>query len=154
MTNESNLWLQLKRNLPSNTIATRIESRSGGGIPDVHILWEGLPFWVELKTTKSNAIKISPHQIAWNYKYYASGGLNFFLVKHLSSRKLFLFGGDQGARLASQGLCDSASFCILNLCDFASFFASLRPIVLDHYKNQAKENPEPWLRARKKLASC
>ena len=65
---ESNLWKQMKRNLPSNMIATRIENRNGGGIPDVHFLWYGLPFWCELKTTKSNAVNISPHQVAWNYK--------------------------------------------------------------------------------------
>ena len=38
---ESNLWKQMKRNLPSNMIATRIENRNGGGIPDVHFLWGG-----------------------------------------------------------------------------------------------------------------
>ena len=130
---ETNLWSQLKKNLPSNTIATRLENRSGGGIPDVHILWDGMPFWLELKTTKNNKVKISPHQIAWNYKYSVNGGLNFFLVKHLSSKELFLFRGDQGARLLDQGLCDLAPFYTLRLCDFASFFASLRPIIKNHY---------------------
>ena len=125
----------MRSHLPSNMIATRIENRVGGGIPDVHLLWDGLPFWIELKTTKNNTVKISPQQIAWNYKYSVNGGLNFFLVKHLFWSDLFLFRGDQGSRLLDQGLCDLADpFSTLRLCDFASFFASLRPIVLAHYK--------------------
>jgi hypothetical protein len=142
MTPEANLWQQLKKNLPSNTIATRVENRNGGGIPDVHMLWDSLPFWMELKTTKNNSVKISPHQIAWNYSYSLKGGLNFFLVKSLSSKNLFLFRGDQGARLLEKGLCDLAPFYTLRLCDFASFFVALRPIVVCHYKKKLeKENP-------------
>ena len=132
----------MRSNLPSNMIATRIENRVGGGIPDVHLLWSGLPFWIELKTTKNSSVKISPHQIAWNYKYSVNGGLNFFLVKHLFWGDLFLFRGDQGPRLLDQGLCDLAPFYTLRVCDFASFFAALRPIVMDHYKKKLeKENP-------------
>ena len=142
MTPESNLWTQLKKNLPSKTIATRIENRTGGGLPDVHLLWNGLPFWIELKTTKNNRVKISPQQIAWNYSYSLNGGLNFFLVKCLSSKNLFLFRGNQGPSLLDLGLCDSASHCVLRSCDFASFFATLRPIIVDHYTKQLeKENP-------------
>ena len=124
-------------------IATRIENRVGGGIPDVHLLWDGLPFWMELKTTKNNTIKISPQQIAWNYKYSVNGGLNFFLVKHLFWSDLFLFRGDQGSRLLDQGLCDLAPFYTLRVCDFTSFFASLRPIVLAHYKKKLETVPAP-----------
>jgi len=94
------------------------------------MVWEGLPFWVELKTTKNNTIKISPNQIAWNMAYSARGGLNFYLVKSLSLNKLFLFRGDQGASILDQGLCDSA----LLVCGSASqLFAALRPFLIDHY---------------------
>jgi len=110
MTNESNLWLQLKRNLPSNTIATRIENRTGGGIPDVHLLWSGLPFWMELKTTKNKRVNLSPQQIAWNTAYSRSGGLSFILVKHLSSGALFLFRGSKASEVGRSGLDTEAEF--------------------------------------------
>ena len=38
---------------------TRIESSTGLGIPDVHIVWDGLPFWLELKVAKVNAVRVS-----------------------------------------------------------------------------------------------
>ena len=129
---ESNFWNLIRNNLPKKCHATRIENKHGGGIPDVHMVWEGLPFWIELKTTKNNTIKISPNQIAWNMAYSARGGLNFYLVKSLSLNKLFLFRGDQGASILDQGLCVSALF----VCESASqMFASLRPLLLDHYIN-------------------
>ena len=71
---ESNLWKQMRSHLPSNMIATRIENRVGGGIPDVHLLWDGLPFWMELKTTKQHHKNLTS-TIAWNYKYSINGGL-------------------------------------------------------------------------------
>lgn len=63
-----------------------------------------MPFWAELKVTKGNVVRISPHQVAWNMAYYARGGLSFFLVKSLASRSLFLFEADQGPALARGGL--------------------------------------------------
>jgi len=101
---EANFWTQIRNNLPKNSFATRIENKHGGGVPDVHIVWDGLPFWMELKTTKSNAVKVSPHQVAWNMAYFARGGANFFLVKRALERDLFLFRGDAGPDLASCGL--------------------------------------------------
>ena len=59
---------------------------------------------MELKTTKTNAIKISPHQIAWNYAYCKSGGVSFYLVHPLSSPHLYLFDGVHGRELAKSGL--------------------------------------------------
>jgi hypothetical protein len=46
-----------------------------------HMVWDGLPFWCELKVSKGNAVKVSPHQVAWNMAYWARGGSNFFLSK-------------------------------------------------------------------------
>ena len=83
---------------------TRIENKHGGGVPDVHVVADGVPFWLELKVSKSNAVKLSPHQIAWNMAYYSRGGANFFLVKSASTKDVYLFGGDQGPRLLEKGL--------------------------------------------------
>ena len=65
---------------------------------------ESIPFWVELKITKTNAINISAQQIAWNYAYCKSGGVSFYLLHPLSSPHLYLFGGDQGRGLVMHGL--------------------------------------------------
>ena len=79
-------------------------------MPDVHVVWAGLVFWLELKTTKNNTVRISPQQIAWNTAYSRSGGLSFILVKHLSSGDLFLFRGARALDIATSGLAAEAEF--------------------------------------------
>ena len=101
---ETLLWNKLKEKIPPHWNTTRIENRYGGGVPDVHICAEGCSFWVELKVTKTNRLNISSHQVAWNYAYYKSGGVSFFLVHPLSSPNLYLFGGDHGRELVKHGL--------------------------------------------------
>jgi hypothetical protein len=90
--------------MPKSWHTTRIENRFGGGIPDVHVCAEGLPFWIELKTTKTNRVNVSAHQVAWNFAYSQSGGVSFFLVAALSSTNLYLFDGVHGRGLAEHGL--------------------------------------------------
>ena len=90
--------------MPKSWNTTRIENRFGGGIPDVHVCAEGLPFWIELKTTKTNRVNVSAHQVAWNFAYAQSGGVSFFLVVALSSSNLYLFDGVHGRGLAEHGL--------------------------------------------------
>ena len=68
------------------------------------MVWDGLPFWLELKVTKGNTAKISAHQIAWHMAYYARGGKSFFLVKALSSGHLYLFSGEKGPDLLEKGV--------------------------------------------------
>jgi hypothetical protein len=79
-------------------------------VPDVHFAWSGLVFWMELKTTKNNTVRISPQQIAWNTAYSRNGGLSFILVKHLSSGDLFLFEGAQSLEIGRNGLRTGALF--------------------------------------------
>ena len=101
---EANFWTTIRNSLPKKAFATRIENKHGGGVPDVHVVWDGLAFWLELKVSKSNAVNLSPHQIAWNMAYYARGGLSFFLVKRAVDNHLFLFDPTQGPALARSGL--------------------------------------------------
>ena len=123
---EANFWNTLRSNLPKKAFATRIENVHGGGVPDVHIVWDGLPFWFELKTTKGNAVKVSSHQAAWHMAYYARGGLSFFLVKALSTKDIYLFGGDQGPSVLEQGC---LAPCVLRVDSPASLFCALRPVL-------------------------
>ena len=100
----------MRRNLPKGSYPTRIENRHGGGVPDVHLTWSGLVFWLELKTTKNNSVRLSPQQIAWNTAYSRNGGLSFILVKHLSSGDLILFEGAQSLEIGRNGLRTDALF--------------------------------------------
>jgi len=122
---EANFWSTIRKSLPNKCFATRIENKHGGGVPDVHIIWDHLPIWLELKTVKNNAVKISPHQIAWHMAYFARGGASFFLVKHLSSRHLYLFGGDKGTSLMEHGI---ASQDAKRFDDLDAMFNALRPL--------------------------
>jgi hypothetical protein len=98
------MWNNLRAKMPKNWNTTRIENRFGGGIPDVHVCAEGLPFWIELKVTKTNRVNVSAHQVAWNFAYNQSGGVSFFLIAALASTNLYLFDGVHGRGLADHGL--------------------------------------------------
>ena len=76
-------------------------------MPDVHVVWDGKPFWMELKISKTNAVNVSPQQVAWNMAYWSRGGSSFYLVKAPSTSLLYLFEGDQGPNLVSSGLSGS-----------------------------------------------
>jgi hypothetical protein len=101
---EANLWAAARKSLPPKTFATRIENKHGGGVPDVHVVWDGKPFWIELKICKHNAVGVRPEQVAWNMAYWARGGRTYYLVKHSGTKVLHLFEGSQGPALALSGL--------------------------------------------------
>jgi len=101
---ESNFWKTVKRNLPSDCHSTRIENRNGGGVPDVHIVWNGFAFWIELKVCKGNKVLLSPHQIAWNSAYCRKGGVSFILVQVPRQKSIVLFDGSQASEVFDKGL--------------------------------------------------
>ena len=101
---EKNLWLLLKKNLPPKTHYQRIENRVSNGMCDTFLCHNGRSVFIELKTTKNNSILLQKSQIAWNMSLFYSKGLSFFLVKHLLTSDLFLFGGGQAIDLSEKGL--------------------------------------------------
>jgi len=109
-------------------------------VPDVHAVWDGLPFWFELKVTKSNALSISPHQIAWHMAYCSRGGASFFLVKRSSTREVLLLGGENGADLAGGGgsVVQGQVFK-----DVGSMFCALRPLLVDKMSCALRPAPLP-----------
>ena len=134
MPTESNFWKQLKRNLPKKTFVQRLENKSGGGVPDVFALVDGLPVWLELKVSKNNRVIISPHQIAWHMSYFSKGGKSFFLVRGASAKDLYLFGGEHGSELLRLGLPlleDQGS----RFEDFATLFETLRADLRPYYNS-------------------
>ena len=98
---ERKLYQKLKRNC--NQISwIRLENLSLSGTPDLlGYNNSGTFFTVELKVTKSNKIRFSPHQIAFHVKHPNN---TFILVEHLGQRSVKLFPGSMMMELDACGL--------------------------------------------------
>ena len=114
---ERKFWNELKRNTPKITW-TRIENLSVFGTPDLlGYNTNGHFFTVELKVTKSNKIRFSPHQIAFHVQHPKN---TFILVKSLATRDWKLYEGKVIRKLAACGLtleacCSGLVACRLKL---------------------------------------
>ncbi len=108
---ESNFYKQLRINTPE-VLWTRIENRHGGGIPDLNGLYGGRDFWVELKITTTNKVRLSPTQISWHYNRGLYGGRSFILVKNTKTKEIKLFNNTDVRKLALEGF-QSNSLIIL-----------------------------------------
>ena len=108
---ESNFYKQLRTNTPE-VLWTRIENRHGGGIPDLNGLYDGRDFWVELKITTTNKVRLSPTQISWHYNRGLYGGRSFILVKNTKTKEIKLFNNTDVRKLALEGF-QSNSLIIL-----------------------------------------
>ena len=91
MSEERNLWAQIKRNT-KGVVWTRIESNTGLGIPDLFGFYKR-PFWVELKIIKNNRLNFSAHQIAWINRHYSIGCPVFVLARDPLPKTTKLFSG-------------------------------------------------------------
>ena len=98
---ERKLYEKLKRNC--NKISwIRLENLSLSGTPDLlGYNANGHFFTVELKVTKSNKIRFSPHQIAFHVKHPKN---SFILVEHHGSGCVKLFPGSGILALEACGL--------------------------------------------------
>jgi len=98
---ERKLWLDLKKNTP--TICwNRIENLAVPGLPDVLGYNKHQHFFtVELKVTRSNSIRFSPHQIAFHVTHPKN---TFILVKSLASSLAYLYEGKNIKELVACGL--------------------------------------------------
>ena len=141
MTTEKNLWLRVKKNLPHDCYATRIENRMDGGVPDVHVIWNGLPFWIELKLTKANKIRLSPNQIAWKTKYSLNNGLAYILVQRIGEGSLFLFRGDDARELATNGL-NTEPIIKVSGSGFGDIFGAIRESGIKHLESVIKKHKQ------------
>jgi len=98
---ETKFWHELKRITPQIKW-TRLENSSVFGTPDLlGYNTSGHFFTVELKVTKSNSIRFSPHQIAF-HKLHPKN--SFILVKSLAARRVKLYEGSKIEQLAACGL--------------------------------------------------
>jgi len=98
---ESKFYNELKRNTPQIRW-TRLENSSVFGTPDLLGYNTNHHFFtVELKVTKSNSLRFSPHQIAF-HKLHPKN--SFILAKHLGPCAVKLYEGSRIMELVACGL--------------------------------------------------
>ena len=98
---ERKLYAKIKKSIPQISWI-RLENLSLSGTPDLlGYNNSGTFFTVELKVTKSNKIRFSPHQIAFHVKHPRN---SFILVEHLGQRSVKLFPGSGIKALDAWGL--------------------------------------------------
>ena len=82
MSTEKTLGNEIKKALPKNSFFQKIENRVSSGFPDLFILLNGIPLFIELKSPiKGNRIKCEKSQIAWHLRFNACNGTSFFLLR-------------------------------------------------------------------------
>ena len=98
---ESKFYNELKRITPQIRW-TRIENTSVFGTPDLLGYNDsGRFFTVELKVSRSNSVRLSPHQIAFHITHPKN---SFILVNALGQRSAKLYAGSAVRELVDSGL--------------------------------------------------
>ena len=98
---ERKLYQKLRKKV-SSISWIRLENNSLHGTPDLLAYNNnGLFFTLELKVTKSNKVKFSPHQISFHVKHPRN---SFILVEHLGPGAVKLFPGSGILALEACGL--------------------------------------------------
>ncbi len=110
---ERKLYQKIKKSIPKISWI-RLENNSLLGTPDLLGCNSfGHFFTVELKVTKSNKVRLSPHQIAFHVKHPNN---TFILVQHLGSGCLKLFRGSRIMELEACGFKLDACCLGLDAC--------------------------------------
>ena len=117
---ESKFYNEFKRITPQIRW-TRLENTSVSGTPDLlGYNTFGHYFTVELKVSRSNSVKLSPHQIAYHVTHPKN---SFILVKALAASRVKLYEGSQIKQLAACGL--KLEACRLGLVACGLYLSSL-----------------------------
>ena len=107
-TREASFWQALKKALRDNFpdwSVTRLESRATLGVPDVLILDSGGKWhMVELKTTASMRVDLTPHQVAFLTKHARGSCWIAVKLTSASGHEVFLYKGDQAVEVKLEGL--------------------------------------------------
>ena len=113
MAPERKLYQKLKKNITSISWI-RLENNSLLGTPDLLAYnTSGHFFTVELKVTKGNKVRFSPHQIAFHVKHPNN---TFICIEHLGSGTVKLFRGSRIEELAACGFKLDACCLGLDAC--------------------------------------
>ena len=98
---ERKLYQKIKKNIKSISWI-RLENLSSSGTPDLlGYNNSGTFFTIELKVTKGNKVRFSPHQIAFHVRHPNN---TFICIEHLGSGTVKLFRGSQILELEACGL--------------------------------------------------
>jgi hypothetical protein len=98
---ERKFWQKVKKSMPDISF-TRLENLSGFGTPDLLCYNKnGTFFTVELKVSKVNSVKLSPHQISFHVKHPKH---SFILVSSDAYKDEKLYEGSRCLLLAAEGL--------------------------------------------------
>jgi len=110
---EAKLYQKLKRKLPKISWI-RLENNSLLGTPDLLACnTSGHFFTVELKVTKGNKVRFSPHQISFHVKHPHN---TFICIEHLGSGAVKLFRGSRILELDACGFKLDACCLGLDAC--------------------------------------
>ena len=113
---EAKLYQKLRKN-SKGIVWTRLENISSLGTPDLlGYNNSGTFFTVELKVTRGNKLKFSPHQIAWHVTHPKN---TFIIAEALgprSSKLIQMFRGSRIRELAACGLKLEACYLGLEAC--------------------------------------
>ena len=118
---ETKFWHEIKTFVTKNNCTlsfTRLENSASWGTPDLlGYNSNGVFFTVELKVTKTNKVRFSPHQIAFHVKHPNN---SFILVKTLTPVSVKLYQGKSIRELVACGLeleacCLELEACIKSL---------------------------------------
>ena len=105
MNPEKKFWYEIKAFNTKNNCKlsfTRVENTASWGTPDIlGYNRSGNFFTIELKVTKTNKVRLSPHQIAFHVKHPNN---TFILVKALSLNSIKLYEGKVIKELDACGL--------------------------------------------------
>jgi len=98
---ERKLYAKVKKSIPQISWI-RLENNSLLGTPDLLGYNDsGTFFTVELKVTRGNKVRLSPHQISFHIRHPKN---SFILVQHLGSGAVKLFRGSRILELDACGL--------------------------------------------------
>ena len=123
---ETKFWHEIKTFITKNNCKlsfTRLENSASWGTPDLlGYNSNGVFFTVELKYTKNNRVRFSPHQIAFHVKHPNN---TFILVKTQTPESVKLYQGKRIRKLAACGLkldacCLGLEDCIRHLQDLGA----------------------------------
>ena len=110
---ERKFYQEIKKSIPKISWI-RLENLSVSGTPDLLGYNANHHFFtVELKVTKSNKVRFSPHQIAFHVKHPDN---TFILVEHLGQCTVKLFPGTMITELAACGFKLDACCLGLDAC--------------------------------------
>ena len=129
---ETKFWHELKRITPQIRW-TRLENTSVFGTPDLLGYNNNQHFFtVELKVTRGNSVRFSPHQIAF-HKLHPKN--SFIMVKHLGPCTVKLYEGSRIMELVACGLeldplCLGLEACRLKLESLGAWGLRLGPVTV------------------------